>query len=93
MYSESMEPRDLLAVTQIPDPAERALAIGVMLGQVSDLQHQLRQARQDAVLEMRAADMSHADVAAALGVTRSRAQQIALGQTHTRRKDPDAGQG
>jgi DNA-directed RNA polymerase specialized sigma24 family protein len=88
MYSESMEPRDLLAVTQIPDPTERAVAIGVMLGQVSDLQHQLRQARQDAVLQMRTDGMSHADVAAALGVTRSRAQQIAEGKTTTSaRKD------
>jgi predicted XRE-type DNA-binding protein len=85
MYSDFMDPRDLLA---IPDPTGRAKAITDALGEIADLQHQLRQARQDAVLEMRAGGMSHADVAAALGVTRSRAQQIAEGKTTTAaRKD------
>lgn len=83
-----MEPRDLLAITQIPDPTDRARAITAMLGDVSEVHAQLRQARQAAVLEMRAGGMSHADVAAALGVTRSRAQQIAEGKTTTAaRKD------
>jgi len=79
----------LLAIADTPDPTDRARALTAALDRMRDIQARLRQARQDAVLQMRTGGMSHADVAAALGVTRSRAQQIALGQTHTRRKDLD----
>ncbi|WP_237532418.1 helix-turn-helix domain-containing protein [Streptomyces sp. SID8352] len=63
-----------------PDPATRAKQAAAILDRIPDLQKSLREIRRAAVLELRAAGASHADVAAALGVTRSRAQQIAEGQ-------------
>ena len=84
MYSEFVEPyKALLALLKIPDPTDRARALGDALNHLPEVQAQLRQGRQAAVLEMRSAGMSHADVAEKLGVTRSRAQQIAEGKTKT----------
>lgn len=80
----------LFALLKIPDPTDRARALGDALHHLPEVQAQLRQARQDAVLEMRAAGMSHADVADKLGITRSRAQQIAEGKTKTWARKPAA---
>jgi predicted XRE-type DNA-binding protein len=86
-----MEPfANLLALLEIPDPLERAKALGSALKHLPDIQNQLRQGRQDAVLELRSAGWSHAEMAAELGVTRSRAQQIAEGKTTTAAKKAGA---
>lgn len=91
MYINSMEPfAPLLALLQITDPVDRAHALGKALKELPGIQAQLRQGRQDAVLEMRAAGMSHSEVAKELGLTRSRAQQVAEGKTTTPAKKPDA---
>lgn len=68
-------------LNEITDPTDRAKAAGALLDAVPDLQRALREIRQGAVLELRATGLSHADVAAAIGVSRSRAQQIAEGRT------------
>ena len=69
------------------EPAARARTLGRALDAIPHLQAWLRQARQEAVLEMRADGMSHADVAKELGVSRARAQQIAEGRTSGKRAD------
>ncbi|MEV2274022.1 hypothetical protein AB0I72_00420 [Nocardiopsis sp. NPDC049922] len=74
------------ALTSINDPASRARAAGDMLNSIPALQRALREARQEAVLQMRAAGASHADVATELGITRSRAQGIAEGKSTAARK-------
>lgn len=89
MYSYLMDAYDpLLALLKIPDAEQRAQALGEALNRLPEVQAELRRGRQDAVLEMRAAGMSHADVAEKLGVTRSRAQQIAEGRTKTYARKP-----
>lgn len=91
MYSDGMETfADVLGLLEIRDPADRARAIGDALNRLPEVQTQLKQARQAAVLELRAAGLSHAEVAKELGLTRSRAQQIAEGKTTTAAKKADA---
>ena len=75
-------------VLGIKDPADRARAIGEVLALCPDLAAELRAGRQQAVLELRTVQqMSHADVAAILGVSRARAQQIAEGRHTGKRKE------
>lgn len=71
------------------DPAERAKEIGAALNAVPELQKWLRQLRQDAVLELRADGLSHAEVGKVIGTSRARAQQIAEGRTTGRRAVAD----
>ncbi|GAA0971630.1 MULTISPECIES: hypothetical protein [Actinomycetes] len=62
--------------------ARTATEVLEALGTKGELQAALTAARQDAVLEMRDKDnASHGDVAKALGISRSRAQQIAEGRS------------
>ncbi|MFD7922472.1 RNA polymerase subunit sigma-70 [Streptomyces sp. NPDC059740] len=76
-------------INALTDPTERARAATALLDAVPGLQKSARTARQEAVLELRAKGNSHADVAALLGITRSRAQQIAEGRSGgTARKQP-----
>jgi DNA-binding transcriptional regulator YiaG len=67
------------------DPAERARAATAVLdalGSKGELQAKLKEMRQAAVVEMRdKGNASHGDVAKALGISRSRAQQIAEGRS------------
>lgn len=65
----------------IDDPTDRAKTAGALLDAVPQLQRTLRETRQAAVLNLRAGGFSHGAVAAALGISRSRAQQIAEGRT------------
>lgn len=67
------------------DASERAREIGSALNAVPELQKWLRQLRQDAVLELRADGLSHAEVGKVIGTSRARAQQIAEGRTTGRR--------
>ena len=69
-------------LADIPDPTERALATGVVLNAVPDLQGQLRTVRQEAVGEMRET-MGVAEVAEALGVAVPRVSQITKGVSRT----------
>ncbi|MET9609369.1 RNA polymerase subunit sigma-70 [Streptomyces sp. NPDC006512] len=73
---------DLAAV---PDPAERARAIGTVLDAVPALQAELRATRQAAVVELRATQ-SLAEVAKALGISGPRVSQIASGVSRTSKK-------
>lgn len=79
----------LRALAEIPDPVERAQQLSSALAQIPGVQTELKDARQAAVLEMRSRNMSHADVGAALGVSRARAQQIAEGRVSGKRKDTE----
>jgi uncharacterized membrane protein len=79
----------LRALADIPDATERAKQLSAALAKFPDIQAEMKAARHQAVAEMRAAGMSHADVGAELGVSRSRAQQIAEGRTTGKRKDED----
>ncbi|MFE9246292.1 hypothetical protein [Nocardiopsis sp. NPDC006938] len=74
------------ALASIDDAADRARTAGDMLTHVPGLQRALREVRQEAVQAMRADGLSHADVAAELGISRSRAQGIAEGKTTAARK-------
>ncbi|MFD6180040.1 hypothetical protein [Streptomyces goshikiensis] len=67
------------------DASERAKEVGVALNAVPELQKWLRQLRQEAVLELRADGLSHAEVGKLIGTSRARAQQIAEGRTTGRR--------
>lgn len=69
------------AFAGIGDPTDRARAAGAMLEAVPDLQRSLREIRQNAVRELRAQGLSHAEVGEAIGVHRNRAAQIAGGRT------------
>lgn len=80
----------LAELTVATTPAQRAKRIGAALDAVPKLQRWLRQVRQEAVQEMRATGLSHADVAKELGVSRARAQQIAEGRTTGKRADTTA---
>lgn len=75
------------------DPTQRAKDVGTALQAIPELQHWLREIRQGAVQEMRDEGLSHAEVAAELGVSRARAQQIADGRTTGKRatEKPPAG--
>lgn len=85
MYTQPVtDPYEQLrAIADVEDPAERARQAGAALAELTKVQAELREVRQGAVLEMREDGLSHAQVAEQLGVTRSRAQQIAEGRTTT----------
>lgn len=78
---------DLRRVAEEADDTQRAKAASDALQAIPDLQRWLRELRQSAVQAMRAGGMSHADVAAELGVSRARAQQIAEGRTTGKRAE------
>ncbi|MGY4927928.1 sigma-70 family RNA polymerase sigma factor [Streptomyces sp. 900105755] len=78
---------NLQHVAEEVDATQRAKAASDALQAIPDLQRWLRELRQGAVQEMRAGGMSHADVGAALGVSRARAQQIAEGRTTGKRAE------
>jgi len=82
-YSDRVENplADVERIRTITDPAERAREIGKVLNALPEVMAELRAMRQAAVLEMRAKGMSHAAIAAELGVHRNRAQNIAEGRT------------
>ena len=67
-------------IKTITDPGERAVELGRVLNALPEKAAEVRALRQAAVLEMRAAGMSLADIAEKLGVHRNRAQQIAEGR-------------
>lgn len=72
---------DIDRLEEITDPAERALEIGRRLAAIPDYQARLREMRQRAVLEMRAQNMSFADIGKVVGLHRNRVQQIAEGRS------------
>ncbi|MFI5687877.1 sigma-70 family RNA polymerase sigma factor [Streptomyces sp. NPDC051636] len=66
---------------------QRAKDVSTALQAIPDLQKWLREIRHGAVQEMREDGLSHAQVAAELGISRARAQQIAEGRTTGKRAD------
>ena len=66
---------------QIADPAERAREIGRRLAAIPPHQEALREKRQAAVLELRAQNLSYAEIGRRLGLHRNRVQQIAEGRS------------
>lgn len=68
-------------IEQITDPAERAREVGRRLAEIPKFQERLRALRQSAVLEMRRARLSYAEIGRQLGLHRNRVQQIAEGRT------------
>ncbi|WP_186319227.1 sigma-70 family RNA polymerase sigma factor [Streptomyces sp. SAJ15] len=81
---------NLKRLAESSDPTSRAKDAGAALQAIPDLQKWLREIRQGAVREMRDEGMSHAQVAAELGISRARAQQIAEGRTTGRRAAAEA---
>ncbi|MFB6620328.1 RNA polymerase subunit sigma-70 [Streptomyces sp. NPDC056367] len=69
----------------IPDPADRARAVGTVLDAVPELQAELRATRQAAVVELRTT-RSLAEVADLLGISVPRVSQIASGVSRTAKK-------
>ncbi|TQN27487.1 Homeodomain-like domain-containing protein [Haloactinospora alba] len=80
-FSDDQIQQVTAALSAITDPTERAQAVGDMLSAIPALQRALREERRAAVLDLREAGYSHAQVAAELGISRGRAQQIAEGRT------------
>ena len=80
---------DLKHLAEQGDPTQRAKDVSTALQAIPELQHWLREIRQAAVQEMRDDGLSHAQVAAELGISRARAQQIAEGRTTGRRSAAD----
>lgn len=76
------------------DPVQRAKAVGTALQAIPELQKWLREIRHGAVQEMRDDGLSYAQVAAELGISRARAQQIAEGRTTGKRAEerPERGE-
>lgn len=72
---------DIDRLEEIADPAERAREIGRRLAAIPDYQARLREMRQRAVLELRAQNMSFADIGKVVGLHRNRVQQIAEGRS------------
>ncbi|MFI1166588.1 sigma-70 family RNA polymerase sigma factor [Streptomyces sp. NPDC020801] len=72
------------------DATRRAKDVSAALQAIPELQKWLREIRHGAVQEMREDGLSHAQVAAELGVSRARAQQIAEGRTTGKRADEES---
>lgn len=71
---------DLETLRAIPDPADRVHAINAATVETSTRLAELGQLKVAAIREMRAAGMSHGAIATTLGISRSRAQQLAEGR-------------
>jgi DNA-directed RNA polymerase specialized sigma24 family protein len=77
-------------VRSIADPAERAKRAQELQREAQSARKQLAEIRREAVLEMRAGGMSHAEVAAKLEITRGTAQSIAEGRSLAKAESADA---
>ncbi len=71
---------DIERVESITDPAERAVEIGKRLAEIPAYQERLRVMRQAAVLELRDAGHSLADIGVKLNLHRNRVGQILQGR-------------
>lgn len=69
------------AVAQVADPTERALLAGALLAAAPDLQADLAELRHQAVREIQEGGASLATIGKALGVSKTRAAQLAAGVT------------
>lgn len=70
------------AARKLKDPADRAKALGAILGEgLPTLTGELKADRQAAVLELRAAGKSWQEIGDAIGLHRNRAQQIGEGRS------------
>lgn len=72
---------DIENIDEITDPAERVREIGRRLNAIPPWNTFLREKRQAAVLEMRQAGLSYAEIARETGLHRNRVQQIAEGRS------------
>lgn len=73
--------KDLARIRAVADPAARAVEIGRLFKALSGIYGELREMRQAAVLELRAAGWSYGRIGDALDLHRNRVQQIAEGRT------------
>ncbi|MEU0992298.1 RNA polymerase subunit sigma-70 [Streptomyces sp. NPDC005953] len=71
-------------LADITDPTTRALALGTLLDAWPDLHSEVRQARQEAVAEMRET-MTVTAIGEALGIGQPRASQILRGVTKNKK--------
>lgn len=72
---------ELARIKALDDPAARAVEIGKLFKSLADTYGELRELRQEAVLELRGAGWSYAKIGEALDLHRNRVQQIAEGRT------------
>lgn len=72
---------DIDSIPRIADPVARAREIGRRLAEIPAYQEKLREMRQAAVLEMKGAHISYAEIGRQLGLHRNRVQQIAEGRS------------
>lgn len=81
--------KSLRKLGAIPDPVERAKAIGAALKTLPEVNAELREARQAVVLELHGTQhMSYGQIAELLELSRGRVQQIAEGRSSGKRRDP-----
>lgn len=67
-------------VLRIPDRLERAVALGKLLDSWPDLHSQLREARQEIIIEMRQERLTYRQIGEELGMHFTRVRQIEKGQ-------------
>lgn len=77
---------ELANVQAIKDPAERAKELTRIIRKLPELGAAIREARAEAVRELRKQGWSHQQVADLIGVARTRAQQIAEGRSGGKRR-------
>lgn len=73
-----MEP-DVLALREVADPEQRAVAATTLLARYQDAETELHRIRAEAVEELIGAGKTHAQIAVMLGVTRGRVGQMKTG--------------
>jgi DNA-directed RNA polymerase specialized sigma24 family protein len=69
-----------------PDPVQRALTLGKALDAAPDLTSWLRQARQQAVNQLRTQGLSYDQIGKLLSLSRARVQHIATGRPSGRQR-------
>jgi transcriptional regulator with XRE-family HTH domain len=82
---------DTQGVAQIPDPAERARAINVLIDEHTEAINGLSALRRTALEEMLATGMTQLQIAGKLGMTRSRVSQLLMGGSKAERAFLGAG--
>lgn len=81
LYTDRMNVRDIESIT---DPVARFMAVRKALEEdIPAIESDLRAIRQSAIAELRGKGWSHAQIAEAFDISRTRAQQLAKGPIET----------
>jgi DNA-binding CsgD family transcriptional regulator len=81
------------SLEELEDPAERAKRAGALLAAWPTQGSRLREIRQEAVVAMRAQNISYRQIAKTLGISLARVQQIEAGERGKRPKSEGSSDG